>query len=287
MRLTVAYNPKAGSQGWPKGAIAERLRAAGHEPALVSSKSDWKDALEAPTDAFVAAGGDGTVHKLARALASTGRPLAILPLGTANNLARAFGHAPGSDPFARTHFWGERERTLLIECARSGEESLPFLEVMGAGAFARLLVGDDGKKRHHPLASLMAARRLLLDRVMDGPVLEAEAELDGHSVAGRFVLLACLRTPSFGPALWLAPEQRPDAETLSLVGVRNDQRDVFAWWLATGEGDVRSFDLGTGNRITLTVAGPVHVDDRVLEEEGKARRTVAVGGNATTVRVFV
>jgi diacylglycerol kinase (ATP) len=287
VRLTVVYNPKAGSRGWPRGAIEERLRAAGHEPVMVSSKADWKDGLDAPTDAFVAAGGDGTVHKLARALASTGRPLAILPLGTANNLARAFGHAPGSDPFARAHSWGERERTLRVECARCGEMGLPFLEVMGAGAFAQLLEGDHGKKRRHPLGSLMAARRRLLDQVMEGPVLEADAELDGRCVSGRFVMLACLRTPSFGPALWLAPEQRPDAETFTLVGVRNDQREIFAWWLATGEGDVRAFDLGRGSRVALTVAGPVHVDDRILDEDGKERRTVAAGGGARTVRVFV
>jgi diacylglycerol kinase family enzyme len=42
-------------------------------------------------DAVVAAGGDGTVGTAAAALAGTGRPLGILPLGTLNHFARDAG----------------------------------------------------------------------------------------------------------------------------------------------------------------------------------------------------
>jgi diacylglycerol kinase (ATP) len=286
VRLIVIYNPKAGSHGWPCGAIEERLEAAGHEPVMVSSKGDWRSSLDGSAGAFVAAGGDGTVHKLAKALARLDRPLAILPLGTANNIARALGYAPGADPFARVPHWGEDERTLRIGCARSNGDAFPFLEVMGAGAFARLLHGGTAKKRRLPLASLMAARRQLLDEVMEGPILQAEIALDDRLVEGRYVMLACLRTPSFGPALWLAPEQRPDDEGLTLVGVRNDQREAFAWWLATGEGDVGSFQLGRGARVALTADGPLHVDDRLLEEADEGR-AVVVDRGGSSVQVFV
>src|SRR5687768_10212684 len=137
VRLLVVYNPKAGARGWPSEAIEERLEAAGHDVELIPSKGEWKAGLDTPADAFVAAGGDGTVHKLARALSGSDRPLAILPLGTANNVARAFGYDPGSDPFERASYWGEEERALRIECAHSDGKVFPFLEVMGAGAFAR------------------------------------------------------------------------------------------------------------------------------------------------------
>ena len=287
MRLVVIYNPKAGARGWSKGAIQERLEAAGHEPALVSTKSEWREALSEPVDAVVAAGGDGTVHKVAKALAGTRRPLALLPLGTANNIARAFGYAPGSDPFLRVGHWGEIERPLRIECARSDAESLPFLEVLGAGAFAQLLAGDDGKKKRLPLASLISARRKLSDRVLAGPVLDARIALDGNPLEGRFVLLACLRIPSFGPALWLAPDQQPDAATLTAVGVRNDQREPFAWWLATGEGDVTTFTLGRGRRLEIHADGPIHADDRLLADDDGRARTLMVGGAARTVRLMV
>ena len=39
-------------------------------------------------DRVIAAGGDGTLHTVLQGLAGSGLPLAVLPLGTANNLAR-------------------------------------------------------------------------------------------------------------------------------------------------------------------------------------------------------
>lgn len=50
-----------------------------------------KQAAEAGTGLVVAAGGDGTVRGCAEGLANTGVPLAIVPLGTGNLLARTLG----------------------------------------------------------------------------------------------------------------------------------------------------------------------------------------------------
>lgn len=58
------------------GSIGEAARMAAGEPGV---------------DAVVAAGGDGTVSAVAAALADTGMPMAILPLGTRNHFARDLG----------------------------------------------------------------------------------------------------------------------------------------------------------------------------------------------------
>jgi diacylglycerol kinase (ATP) len=287
VRLIVVFNAKSGSRAWPEEAVHVRLEAAGHEPVMVPSTGDWKGALERTADAVVAAGGDGTIRAVARELAGTRRRLGIIPLGTANNIARAFGYAPGSDPFDRVERWGEKERELRVERVRCDDGPVEFLEVTGAGPFARLLRKEKNHKRRLPLASLMAARRRLLHGVLQGPVLDAEIGIDGRAIEGRFVLIACLRIPSFGPALWLAPEQRPESDELTVVGVRNDQREAFAWWLATGEGDVSAFHLGTGGTVDLTTDGPIHVDDSLLETPKNERRRVRVGCDGEPVRVLV
>jgi diacylglycerol kinase family enzyme len=58
-----------------------------------------------------AAGGDGTVRACAEALAGTGVPLAIVPLGTANLTARALG-VPGSAGRALDAGFGGRDRRI-------------------------------------------------------------------------------------------------------------------------------------------------------------------------------
>ena len=61
----------------------------------------FAEAAAAPAlDAVVAAGGDGTASCAAGALAGTGRPLGILPLGTLNHLARDAGIPTGLDAAA-------------------------------------------------------------------------------------------------------------------------------------------------------------------------------------------
>lgn len=64
------------------------LRDEGYVVSYRSTEKDWKKALERPGDLVVAAGGDGTIAKVARQMAHRGTPLTVMPLGTANNIAR-------------------------------------------------------------------------------------------------------------------------------------------------------------------------------------------------------
>lgn len=74
--------------------IVERLESASFSVLLKKSKSadDCMEQLEAhgaDVDLVMVAGGDGTISAVAEALYRFGKPLAIVPLGTANDLARS------------------------------------------------------------------------------------------------------------------------------------------------------------------------------------------------------
>lgn len=90
----VFHNPTAGANGSEKEAILSALKLAGIQAGYFSvKKPDWEKALGKSVDLIVAAGGDGTIGKIMRAMPDRSVPVAILPLGTANNVARSLGIA--------------------------------------------------------------------------------------------------------------------------------------------------------------------------------------------------
>ena len=88
MRALLVHNPKAGS-GRPSGdELLAALDAAGFSTTYCSTKTgDVDQALAQPADIVIVAGGDGTVAKIARSLNDRKTLVAILPFGTANNIA--------------------------------------------------------------------------------------------------------------------------------------------------------------------------------------------------------
>ncbi len=96
--LAIIVNPAAGPPGRrpdPRD-LRERARAEGFAARLLVTRRPGEAtqlAREAARDAdlVLAAGGDGTVHEVARGLLETPRPLAVLPLGSGNDLAADLG----------------------------------------------------------------------------------------------------------------------------------------------------------------------------------------------------
>src|SRR5688572_3602256 len=87
MRVCLFWNQTAGG-GASLDEIKTAIRRAGHHVESVVSRPDElsNDHLRG-IDCVVAAGGDGTVARAGRVLAGGEVPMAILPLGTANNIA--------------------------------------------------------------------------------------------------------------------------------------------------------------------------------------------------------
>jgi diacylglycerol kinase family enzyme len=97
-------------------------RAAGWDPVFAeTSAADGglgpaREAAAAGASLVFAAGGDGTVRACAQALAGTGIPLAIIPLGTANLTARAL-RIPAQSSRAIATGFGGRDRAIDVACA--------------------------------------------------------------------------------------------------------------------------------------------------------------------------
>src|SRR5690606_19966284 len=92
MRTLILHNPTAGDRHFRGDTLARIFRDAGHAVTYRDVKADGIDRdAAAEADLIVIAGGDGTVGKAVRAIGDLGRQLVIVPLGTANNIARSLG----------------------------------------------------------------------------------------------------------------------------------------------------------------------------------------------------
>src|SRR5713101_4382150 len=99
------------------------LAKAGHHAIYQSTNErGFKKALKQPTDLVLVAGGDGTTAKVASRLVDSGIPLSVLPLGTANNLARSLGFTASP-----------KEIITGLECGKNDRLTSALREDHGAG----------------------------------------------------------------------------------------------------------------------------------------------------------
>ncbi|ESQ11634.1 MAG TPA: hypothetical protein DDY14_09125 [Chromatiaceae bacterium] len=131
----IVVNPRSGGAGHHSPRLgqdlANQLRALGHDSTQVQfptshQDSAWPQRLHAALDeevrAVYALGGDGTVLAMAREMLGRNVPLGIIPLGTANLLARDLGIPLKLEAAIDALAPGRVER---IDVARCNE--LPFL----------------------------------------------------------------------------------------------------------------------------------------------------------------
>ena len=100
-RILFVINPKSGHGGEKnlKNLITERSESEKFDHQIIVMSGDDKKRIsntinEYKPDIVAAAGGDGTINLMAGILANTGIPLAIIPQGSANGMAKEL-HIPG------------------------------------------------------------------------------------------------------------------------------------------------------------------------------------------------
>jgi diacylglycerol kinase family enzyme len=154
-RAALVYNPIKVDLDALRAAVSAEEEAAGWAETLwIETEVDdpgqgqTKKALEEGVDLVIAAGGDGTVRAVAEALHDTKVPLALLPSGTGNLLARNLNLTLDDvGNSLRTAFQGEnRPVDLGLIRIRHDDDSVTqhaYLVMAGLGLDAKMLAATD------------------------------------------------------------------------------------------------------------------------------------------------
>ena len=268
----VIYNPKAGSGGDLERIRGEfragdapqfcRTAAAGDAERLAAEAARRGDRL------VIAAGGDGTINEVVNGLMAVGasaadRPrLAVLPLGTGNDLPRTLG-LPRHDPAAAVDLIGAG-RTAVIDVIRvrhRGGGTDRYCANVAAGGFSgqlKEILTDDLKATWGPLAYLRGSVQALPDLTE----YRTRVRLDGRAWEPMRVLNVVVANGRYtGGGSPVAPAADPTDGLIDLVIVRDGTRAELTRLAA-------KFTAGTlADKADLAGSGDSFLDDeRVVHE---------------------
>jgi len=268
-RATLIHNEKAGDKRHNRAVLIELLERAGYSVDYFPAKeSDVNEVLGHPAEIVVSAGGDGTVARVVAHARSDGPPIAILPLGTANNIATSLGiGGPVEDLVAG---WPESRARPYYPISASGPWGVRRLaEGIGFGAFEQAMAELPRRLR------VARARELIRKIVVDAQPESLEIGIDDETIAGRFAVLEITAIPLIGPRLRLAPEADPSDREFEVcfVGDNDTEREGFARWLNAPD-SAKAVPVSARRAQRLTVAGQfrrIRLDSKLWEGEPDPR----------------
>lgn len=285
MRTLLVHNAEAGRGKLPAGTLEAMLQDSGHELVRAMPQDEGWDGLVREAARVVVAGGDGTVAKVATRLPAGAPPLAILPLGTANNIARSLG-IEGTPDAIVAGLARAAERRLDIGTCRGPFGIRRFVEGAGFGVVAEAV--EKGSDDHAtPEDKLRSGRKIVHDALVRNRPHAVELSLDGGSLALRCLMLEVLNTPVTDSGLRLSPTADPGDGLLDLVWLEPEAREAMLAWLDDGSDGPPPLELRRAREIVL----PWPEMDLRLDDGSETRPAadatlqLALAGDAVTVLV--
>jgi diacylglycerol kinase (ATP) len=233
-RCAVIYNPIKVSDDLRDAITRHATKAGWSDPIWLETPADnpgrtiTAEVVSENPDRVIAVGGDGTVRIVADRLAQSGIPMAVVPVGTANLLARNL-EIPLSQLDALEVAFGEHTLDIdLIKLTVDGAPSEHFAVIAGLGVDAMIMdeTSPELKDAIGAGAYFIAAARALGRTPIDMRVT-----LDGHRTHRRQAMICAIgNVGKLAGNLTLIPGARPDDGRLD-VYVASPHR--LTHWLRT------------------------------------------------------
>jgi len=291
----ILHNPKAGKQGHTKKRLVSLLESGGFDCGYSSTKNlDSKKFLK-KADFLVIAGGDGTVRKVVTALRDKKRkralPILLLPLGTANNIAKSLGIEGHVDEILR-NIKNANLKKFDIGRIRGLKKEIIFLESFGFGVFPELMHEMDNHPENEnatPEENIKTALEKLHNIVLKYPAKAFTVIIDGKPHTDHFILIEVMNITSIGPNLNISPNGDPGDGEFELILIPESQREEFARYVSYKINGIETTFVPMvikGRKISIaTPEGPMHVDDEL--KHLKKSKTLKLEPDAGRLEFFV
>jgi diacylglycerol kinase family enzyme len=289
VRVVLLHSEAAGDAASPD-LLRRAVEGAGHQlSGIFATDVEPEAVLACSPELVVAAGGDGTVWRAATVVRGRAVALAILPLGTANNVATSLGIGGPPDELAARWHHADR-RAIDLGVVRGGRGESRFLEAVGGGLVARAIASLSAAagETEDPDARITAALHRYREMLAALSPAPAELSLDGQAVAGEFLLVEVMNIGAVGPNLALAPDADPADGLLEVVTAGEEHRAELDRYLRhRAEGRAARLELPTrrARAVDLGGWGQVHVDDEVRLGSSLGTLSLRVESGALSVLV--
>ncbi len=271
--------------------LRELVAQAGHTVRGVAKRYDERTPVPAKLDLIVAAGGDGTVATAAGIAARTSTPLAILPLGTANNVATSLGvNAPASELVSS---WSTA-RHMPFDLGRARTASKEWLVVEGVGGglvpagIARAKAQQKERREMTPGARVAASVRAFRDALVDLEPRPWTLSVDGKQISDEFLLVEVLNISSVGPTLVFAPDATPFDGYFDVVTAQESHREELLTYLerrAEGRDTRLSLPCHRAREVAVDRCMELHIDDERVDTCELGRISIHLEPAAITVLI--
>jgi diacylglycerol kinase family enzyme len=290
MNVWILCNEAAG-RGSSADELQKMTEKAGHSVLGVAQHYDERTSLPRGLDVVVAAGGDGTVATGAGIASKISAPLAILPLGTANNVAASLGlSAPVPELIAS---WSTARRMPFdLGSARAASKQWLVVEGVGAGlvpvGIARAQAELENSVELPPAAEVAASIRAFRAALVDLEPSPWTLVLDGEKISGAFLAVEILNIRSVGPNLVLGPDAIPSDGYFDVIMAEHRHRQELLTYLQC-RADRREARLTLPCRrareVVIDGCAALHIDDERVDSCALGPVTIGIEPAAITVLV--
>ena len=271
------HNPGAGDEKHTAKSLCALVRGAGHEVVYRSlDEAGWEKPLDNPPDLVAVAGGDGAVGKVLRRLAGSSVPAALLPLGTANNIATALGLTADLDELVSGWAEGVNRRYDLGTVTVPGTCEARFVESVGGGLIAEAIAraGDAAGEREDKVDLGLRVLRELVAVVEARPW---RLRLDGADESRDLLAVEAMLIGRAGPGIPLAGAAEVGDGLLDVVLLGEAEREPLATYiderLSGGSAAPAQVPVRRARNVELVPPEGAHlrVDDEAVASNGPVR----------------